>query len=446
VKALRHVPSLPRGVWTVELGALVNALGTGFVLPFLIIYFHEARDFSLPTAGLVVATISGVGIVSGPVAGPLIDRTSARSVLIGSLVLLAVGYAGLGFSTSVPWALGLAVVAGVGNGSFYPSQAALLAAMSTDADRHVVFATQRVLINIGYGLGALAGGLLVAATGNYELLFALNGVTFLAFALAVRTVAPASVSTSVAADGAPEERRSYRAVLRDSTLLRLLVLNTVLVLTAYAGFMSLAPPYARAEGLSPGAIGALFVVNTVFVVVAQLPVARALEGHRRATTLAQVGLAWGAGLLLVLLAGTLDLSPAATLGVLVFAFLAFSVGECLHSAVLSPLVSDLAPSALLGRYMALTSFTWQFALALGPLVGASLLAAAPTVWWAGAACLCIAAAAGARALDAALPASARITPRSARRPVHSATHQPTEPRHARGGDANVRRAGAGSAR
>ena len=36
-------PRLPREVYVLELGALVNAFGNGVVLPFLLIYLHNVR-------------------------------------------------------------------------------------------------------------------------------------------------------------------------------------------------------------------------------------------------------------------------------------------------------------------------------------------------------------------------------------------------------------------
>jgi MFS family permease len=53
--------------------------------------------------------------------------------------------------------------------------------------------------------------------------------------------------------------------------------------------------------------------------------------------------------------------------------------------VLGPVVADLAPPHLLGRYMSLYSLTFTAALALGPAVGGAVLATSPdAVWWGGA--------------------------------------------------------------
>ena len=49
----------------------------------------------------------------------------------------------------------------------------------------------------------------------------------------------------------------------------------------------------------------------------------------------------------------------------------FSVAECLYDAVQGPIVADLAPDGLVGRYMALNAFSWQLGFITGPPVAAA---------------------------------------------------------------------------
>src|SRR3954451_11691939 len=52
-------PRLPRPVYVLELGALVNAFGNGVALPFLLIYLHNVRGISFGLAGSAAAVQSG---------------------------------------------------------------------------------------------------------------------------------------------------------------------------------------------------------------------------------------------------------------------------------------------------------------------------------------------------------------------------------------------------
>ena len=74
-------------------------------------------------------------------------------------------------------------------------------------------------------------------------------------------------------------------------------------------------------------------------------------------------------------------------------------------------MSDLARPDLLGRYLAVAGFSWQFGFVVGPAVGALILAAAPTALWVTTAVLCAAAGVYALGLDHRLPEQVRRTPR-----------------------------------
>ena len=183
-------PGLPRSVQTLQAGALANAFGNGLAIPFLFIFLHNVRGIDLGTAGLIVGTNAAVGLVAGPVIGALIDRVGGRAMLALSLALMAVGYGWYPF-VHEPWHGFLAsAVAGVGNGGFRPSQSSLTAGLTPPEKRHKAFAVQRVMMNLGIGLGGLTGGL-IATTSNpttFTVLFLLDASTFLVFIAALAFV------------------------------------------------------------------------------------------------------------------------------------------------------------------------------------------------------------------------------------------------------------------
>jgi MFS family permease len=173
------------------------------------------------------------------------------------------------------------------------------------------------------------------------------------------------------------------------------------------------PVYAKNEaGVTERGIGVLFFLNTLVIVLAQLPIARLLEGHRRMRTLAFLGVVWAAGLLLVPVAGV-AVDGWAAVSLLGVTFAIIAVGECLHGTVQAPLVADLADHSLIGRYMAASAFSWGVGFALGPAIGGIVLNHWPHALWPAAAAVCLAAGAAALMLERSLPAGARTTPRRA---------------------------------
>ncbi|HEV8695402.1 MAG TPA: MFS transporter, partial [Lysobacter sp.] len=116
----------------------------------------------------------------------------------------------------------------------------------------------------------------------------------------------------------------------------------------------------------------------------------------------------GACLLVVAAGVSTDMGYA----VLAAAAIAVGIGECFHTTVLMPLVADLAPTSLRGRYMASMGLSWWVGLALAPTLGTQVLSLSPTVAFLAAAAVAIAAAASALALERRLPETSRLTPRA----------------------------------
>ena len=403
-------PPLPGSVRTLQAGALINALGNGLAYPFLFIYLHNVRGIDLATAGLIVGTNSAVGLVAGPIIGSLIDRVGGRATLAGSLWLMTLGYGGY-VLVHDPWQGFLAsAIAGIGNGGFWPSQSSLIAGLTPADQRHQAFAMQRVMMNLGIGLGGLTGGL-IATTSNpdtFTILFLGDAATFLVYSLVlVRVPAPARTPR-------PEGRArgGYGEVVRNRVFMAVVALNFVFIAAGMAQLETL-PVYAKNEaGVTERGIGFLFFLNTLVIVLAQLPMARLLEGHRRMRTLAVLGVVWAVALLIVPVAGVAANGwTAAALLAVTFAIIA--VGECLHGTVQAPLVTDLADHSLIGRYMAASAFSWGVGFALGPAVGGLVLNHWPHLLWPAAAAVCLAAGAAALSLERAIPAGARTTPKRA---------------------------------
>ena len=83
-------PRLPRDVYTLEAGALLNAFGNGVVLPFLLIYLHDVRGIPFGLAGLAAGVQSAAALASGFLGGTLSDRVGPKRVLVGSLLVMTV--------------------------------------------------------------------------------------------------------------------------------------------------------------------------------------------------------------------------------------------------------------------------------------------------------------------------------------------------------------------
>jgi MFS family permease len=393
---------LSRELWLVEAGIFLNMFGYGAVLPFEIIYLHDARGFSLSVAGLVVGAITGVAFVAAPLAGPLIDRCGARVTAVGAGVALALGYAGLALAHSPGPAFAAAALAGAGNGALNPSQSTLVTTLAPPHLRHRSTAVSRVAGNAGIGIGGTLGGL-VAAYGlaGFVALFLLNAVTYLVYV---------GVLVAVVREAARPEpvKGGYRLVVRDRAFVQLALTEVAMIGVGWGVFSWLVPPYARNDlGISARLIGLLLLANAATVVVAQVPVARLAEGRRRTRMMALAASIFAAACVLVVATRR---GQGAAYPALAVAVIAVGVGECFYTTALTPLIADLAPPGLRGRYMASSGLCWWIGLAIAPTLGAQLLSRSPAAMFLASAAVTAAAVVSSLTLERRLPAATRLTP------------------------------------
>src|SRR5437764_1385431 len=270
---------LPRPVLVLQGGNALNYFGTGLILPFEIIYLHAVRGFSTATAGLVLGTVMGTAAVVTLPSGALLDRFSAKRILIAGNVVNALGYGGLAF-VDRPWqGFVCSAVGGAGFGFVGTAGQVLTLTLVPAEQRAASTALRRVAGNFGLGLGATVAG---------------------------------------------------------------------------------------------------------FIVVAQVPATRVVARMRRTHALFATSAIFAVGLLAVLLA-TLPHSTLAATTVLAGVAILIAIAECGQFIVLGPLVAEIAPPHLLGRYMSLYQLSFMVGVALGPAVGGVLLGTSPdTIWWGGA--------------------------------------------------------------
>jgi MFS family permease len=377
---------LSRPVLILQAGNALNYFGYGLILPFEIIYLHQIRGFSTSTAGLVLAATMGTAAIVTPPTGALLDRHSAKAIVVAGTLASALGYAGFAF-VDRPWqAFACSIAGGAGLGAAGTANRTLVIRLVRPDKRAAAFALNRVAGNFGIGCGATAAGFIVASAqrlSSFQILYFFDAVTFVGFALIVLAAVPSPRAATVIATDA--NGTGFRAVARDRLFLTVIAANIVLVVVGHTFFSNILPPFAKSHTpLGPAAIGILVLANTAFIVIAQIPAVRVVARMRRTHAFAATSAFFAVGLLAVLPA-TLIHSELAATSLLAGVAIVFAIGECVHILILGPLVADMAPAHLLGRYMSLYSLTFTASLAIGPAIGGLLLQTSPdAVWWGGA--------------------------------------------------------------
>src|ERR1700687_5755563 len=184
---------LSRPVLILQAGNALNYFGYGLVLPFEIIYLHQIRGFSTATAGLVLAATMGTSAIVTPPTGAVLDRYSAKAIVVAGSLASALGYAGFAY-VDRPWqAFACSIAGGAGLGAAGTANRTLMVRLITPDQRVAAFALNRVAGNFGIGSGATVAGFIVASAqglGSFQILYLFDAVTFAGFVLIVLAAVP----------------------------------------------------------------------------------------------------------------------------------------------------------------------------------------------------------------------------------------------------------------
>ena len=215
------------------LATLVSGAGTWLAFVALQVDIQQRTDSGSWIAALLVAELLPA-VVIGLALGPLVDRLSRRSLMIGAdLVRLGV-FCALPFARGPGDIVALALVAGIGTGFFRPAVYAGLPNLVDDADLPQANSLLSGVENLTWAVAPLVGGVIVAASG-VDLAYWLNAVTFgVSAALILLIPSRRLQAEQVASEGHLRDvRAGFALVLRSRALLTVLVAwNVVMVANA----------------------------------------------------------------------------------------------------------------------------------------------------------------------------------------------------------------------
>jgi MFS family permease len=349
-------------------------LGTGLVLPFLVVYLHEIRGFSLSDVGWLIGLGPLVGfLVVGP-GGTVIDKYGARVVVIWSLWFLVAADVVLAFADTIAIALVAIVLQGAAFGVSWPASQSLIAAAVPTELRQRYFGVNFTLLNLGIGVGGIIGGIFVDVHRpvTFQAIYLADAVSFLPV-LYLLFVPLRHLAGRPVHDDTPPPAETYLQVLRRPAVAPVMLLCFVSSYVGYSQLNAGLQAFARDVGRIPTqGLGFAYACNTLVIVLLQLVVLRRIEGRRRTRVISVMALIWSMSWVLLGTSGLVAGTFGATMLVASCASV-FALGETLMQPTIPALVNDLAPDHLRGRYNALSSGAFSLAAIVAPAVAGWLI-------------------------------------------------------------------------
>jgi len=350
-----------RQVLPLYAAGFVTAFGAHSIAASLGGYTH-GQHASLLALGLLLAVYDGAEVLLKPVFGSLVDRIGARPVLLGGLLAFAAASAAFVIAGNPAW-VGLARFGqGAAAAAFSPAAGVLVSRLTPPGGQGRGFGRYGAWKGLGYTLGPLLGGVLIA-TGGYNLLFATLaalGVAVAGWAMVmVPGVAPLPRARQTVADLA--RRLTNPGFVRPTLALA----AATAALSVGVGFL---PVIGAERGLGPLVTGAIVSLLALAAAVVQPRAGRARDDGRIGD---RTGLATGlivaaAGCAAVLIPGIAGLITAAVL---------IGVGVGLITPIGFAYLAATAPKERLGQTMGSAEVGRELGDAGGPLLVGALATA-----------------------------------------------------------------------
>ncbi|MEU1519044.1 MFS transporter [Streptomyces sp. NPDC005811] len=352
----------------------VDAVGTGLLRPFLLLYGVTVLRLSAPVTGIAMTAGIVAGLVCMPAVGRWLDRGARSTVVAASMLIRVLGVALLLAAPAghVRLFTAAALFLGIGNQAWPAAHAALVATVAHGRERDTALAAGRALRNAALGVGALiATACLAGGTTALRALAAVTGLAYLAAAaLAWSVHLRAQPAATPAQDGNDEPAPRMRA---------LLVANVVYVFCLNVPEIALPLVLVTQLHASPVWSAAVFVANTVLVVTLQVPFTVLLSRFPRRTVLALSGVVLAVSYLGFLAATSLGSGWGAPAVAAVS--VVCTLGEIIYAGSATALVTALAPPQALGRALARFGLSTGFGLAVSPAVITALAPHGSSALW-----------------------------------------------------------------
>ncbi|MFG1916593.1 MFS transporter [Micromonospora sp. NPDC048898] len=326
--------------------AMISAVGSGLFHAGSAVFFTRALGLSAAQVGLGLSIAAGVSLLGTVPLGGLTDRYGPQRVWVVGMVLDAALFASYplvgGFASFLAVVVALAAVdAATGVARQVYSINAL-----PPAERVTAMAYQRSSLNVGFGLGAVISGLVLAVDTieAYRGMVWFISAVFLVTALFVRRLPRLPQVTR------PTEPMSRLAVLRDRPFLAVTLLSGLL--TAHQTlYLTVLPLWILSHTDAPKTvIAGLVLLNTVLIVLLQVRVSRGADTAPGAARASRRGALLIALFCLVLPISGVTRGPL-TVVVLVAAATLLILAELIESAGSWGLTATLPPAAQRGAYV-----------------------------------------------------------------------------------------------
>ena len=355
MKAINNLISQYRGlrreIYILFFGRIVTSLGS-MVWPMLTMILSQKLGLDAFTISVVTVASMLIMMPANLLGGRLADRCNKKHVIVVCDFVSVACYVLCALIPLGYFSVGLMLAAGICQSMEHPSYDALIADLSSTADRERAYSLQYLGGNLGLVLSPTIAGFLFK---NYLwLAFLISGIAIacstVLIALRIRDITPVKDESKAAVYQAAQEGAKLSEVLRNNGILLLCLVAAALFWSAYQQYSYLMPlDMGKVHG-DAGAVlyGTVSSLNCIVVVVFTPMITSAFR--RMPETIKML-----CGMLLAAAGYVLFLLLIGHIPVYYLAILLFTWGEIFSTIAQGPYLSRRVPASHRGRINGLMS-------------------------------------------------------------------------------------------
>jgi MFS family permease len=353
---------MPRSLWLLIIGMVINVTGLTFLWPLNTIYIHDHLGKSLSLAGFVLMLNAGAGVIGNLIGGLLFDKLGGyRSILLGIIITMTSSFLLVPFHT---WGYYLVLMTflGFGAGITFPSMYAMAGSVWPEGGRKS-FNAVYVAQNLGVALGAALGGLV--ATYQFDYIFVANGFMYILFFLLALFTYRSFASKKQENTQGPTSILDHRVTIKNHTkLIALLTLcfGYLLCWLAYVQWQTTISTHTQALGISLKQYSLLWTINGALIVLGQPLIKPLLKRAKSLKAQVTIGI-------VIFIISFVVVSNAEQFTGFVAAMVILTIGEMLVWPAVPTVANDLAPEGRAGFYQGIVNSTATGGRMIGPLFG-----------------------------------------------------------------------------
>lgn len=354
---------MPKSIWLLVIGMLVNNIGNSLIWPINSVYIHDHLGQTLTVAGLILMINSGAGVLGSLIGGYLFDKIGGYKSIILGIGVTIFALTGLTFWHGWPHYVIFLTIMGFGSGIVFPSMFAMVGVLWPEGGRRG-FNTMYIAQNVGVAIGpALAGPI---AELSFTYIFMANLGMYIIFFL-IAFLGYRNLERNVPSKDKKEKEVSLRNGKKkdQSTLYSLLIVCTVFLLAtiAYSQWASTMPSYMQSLGISLKEYGLVWTINGLLIITLQ-PLASPLLNRYEHKIKSQLVVG-----VMIMMFSFVVIQFAESFTIFAIAMVIITIGEILVWPAIPAIASRLSPKGLEGMYQGVVTSAGSIGRMIGPFFG-----------------------------------------------------------------------------